>query len=329
MNRPRKKNRHLPRCVYEKHGAFWYVRKGKWTRIGGTLREALATYAALYESPTGGVSELIDEATLALKGNWSPNTAKQYAIAAKKLKKVFAEFQPEQVMPKHVAHLKTSFASKPNMGNRVLSFGRLVFGWACEQQRVTLNPFVGIARLPEAKRGRLLGADEYKLIYDKAGPRLQVVMDLLRITGQRVNAVLKIHRTDLLEEGIRFPKFKTPTKRIVGWTTELRAVVERAKTLHGNIRALTLLHNRRGKAPDYRTVSQQWADACTAAGILDAQLRDLRAVAATTAKRQGKDPTALLGHTNPEQTKRYLRDKEEPLVEAPSFGHPIDTATKS
>jgi integrase len=329
MNRPRTKNKHLPRCVYEKHGAFWHVRKGKWTRIGGTLREALATYAALYESPQGGVSELIDEAVLALKGRWSANTAKQYAIAAKKLKKVFAEFQPEQIKPKHVAKLKTSFASKPNMGNRVLSFGRMVFDWALEQQRVELNPFVGISRHPEAKRGRLLNADEYQLIYGKAGPRLQVIMDLLRMTGQRVTAVLKIHRADLIEEGIRFPKFKTPTKRIVKWSPELRAVVDRAKTLHGNIRALTLLHNRRGKAPDYRSVQKQWADACTAAGILDAQLRDLRAVAATTAKKQGKDATALLGHTNEQQTKRYLRDKEEPLVEAPSFGHPIDNTTKS
>jgi hypothetical protein len=47
-------------------------------------------------------------------------------------------------------------------------------------------------------------------------------------------------------------------KGVVAWTPQLRAVVERAKTLSGNIRALTLLHNRRGKAPDYSTVKIQW-----------------------------------------------------------------------
>jgi integrase len=329
MNRPRKKDRHLPKCVYLKHGAYWLVRKGKWNRIGTTLHEALATYASLYEQSEGTTAALIDEAVLALQGKWKPNTAKQYAIAAKKLKKILAEFEPSQVKPKHASQIKTSLAKTPNMANRVLSFGRLVFGWAFEQQRIDLNPFFGISRHPEAKRGRLLGVDEYAAIYAKAGPRLQVIMDLLVHTGQRINAVLRIRRADLLEDGIRFPPHKTETKRIVRWTTDLREIVERAKTLNGNIRALTLLHNRRGKTPDYRTVQLQWQNACTAAGILDARLHDLRALAATEAQKQGKDATALLGHTNPQQTKRYLRGKEEPVVDGPSIRRPIDTTTKS
>ena len=105
-------------------------------------------------------------------------------------------------------------------------------------------------------------------------------------------------------------------------------MVERAKKLHGNIRALTLLHNRRGKAPDYSTVKIQWDKARAAAGVEDAQLRDLRAFAATWAKKQGKNPTALLMHSSPSQTVRYLREKEEPVAEGPSFGHLIDSVTK-
>jgi hypothetical protein len=59
--------------------------------------------------------------------------------------------------------------------------------------------------------------------------------------------------------------------------------------------------------------------ACLAAGVEDADLRDLRPVAATEAKRQGLDPTALLGHTSQSMTKRYLRDKQTPVVDGPSF----------
>jgi len=58
MNRPRKKDRHLPRCVYHKHGAYWLVRKGKWTKLASDLRGALAAYASIFEAPKGGMAEL-------------------------------------------------------------------------------------------------------------------------------------------------------------------------------------------------------------------------------------------------------------------------------
>jgi integrase len=329
MNRPRKKDRHLPRCVYLKHNAYWLVRKGKWHRLGDDLHAALTAYAAIYETPKGGTAELIEEAFLAIKPNLKASTVKQYAQAAGKLKKMLAEFSPEQVQPVHAARIKKAMAKTPNMANRVLSFARQVFDYALEEERVTINPFVGIRRHQEAKRTRLVTAEEFAAIYAKAGPRLQVVLELLRLTGQRITAVLRIRRSDLVEDGIRFPHHKTDTKRIVKWTPELREAVERAKTLNGNIRALTLLHNRRGKAPDYSTVKIQWNKAKAAAQVEDVTLHDLRALAATEAKKQGKNATELLGHTSEQQTRRYLRGKEEPVVEGPSFRRPIDNTNKS
>lgn len=328
MNRPRKKDRHLPRCVYLKHGAYWLVRGGKWTRLASDLRTALTAYAAIYEAPKGGMAELIEEAFTEMKPRLKPATVKQYTLAAAKLKKMLSEFAPEQVQPVHAAQIKRGMSKTPNMANRVLSFARQVFDYALEQQRITSNPFVGIRRHHEAKRGRLIIADEYNALYAKAGPRLQVILDLLRLCGQRVNDTLRIRRADLVEEGIRFVQQKTGAKLIVKWTPELREVVERAKNLNGNIRALTLLHNKRGKSPDYSTVKIQFDKARKAAEIEDVTLHDLRAMAATEAKRQGKNATALLGHTSEQQTRRYLRSKEEPVVEAASFRRPIDKATK-
>lgn len=324
MTRPRQKDRHLPRCVYWKHGAYWHVQKGKWTKLGVQLRDALAAYAALYEAPGGGMSKLIDDAFTEIRRGLKPATVKQYTIAAERLKKMMTEFAPEQVQPVHAARIKKALASTPNMANRILSFARQVFDYALEEERVSSNPFVGIKRHNERKRTRLVSAAEYDLIYAQAGPRLQVILDLLRLTGQRITAVLRIRRADLVGEGIRFPHHKTETKRIVKWTAELREVTERAKTLNGNIRALTLLHNRRGKAPDYSTVKIQWDKARKAAGVDDVTLHDLRALAATEAKKQGKNATELLGHTSEQQTKRYLRGKEEPVVEGPSFRQVLD-----
>jgi integrase len=319
MARPRKHAMHLPQCVYQKHGSYWYVKAGKWTRIGGNLQEALVAYAAMHGAPQGSMPALIDEALLQIRRNIKPSTAQQYAQAAKTLKRKFVQFAPQQVQGKHVAQVKKDMAATPNMANRCLSLLRQVFDYALEQQLIDSNPAVGIKRHKEAKRARLVSAEEYGAIYAKAGPRLQVIMDLCIRTGQRISDVLKIRRTDLDEEGIRFEQMKTGAKRIVPWTPELRAVVARAKGLHGNLTALTLLHNRRGKTPDYSTVKIQWDKARKAAGIPDATLHDLRAVAATAARKQGKDATALLGHTSPAQTARYLRDREEVIAEGPSF----------
>ena len=52
--RPRKTDRHLPRRVYQRHGAYYYVdRTGKWVRLGKGLEDALQAYA-------GGMPGLID-----------------------------------------------------------------------------------------------------------------------------------------------------------------------------------------------------------------------------------------------------------------------------
>jgi integrase len=328
MARPRKNDTHLPPCVYPRHGAYWHVKGNKWTRLGTTLEEALVAYARIHDTPRGGMPDLIDTVLEHIRPNLSRATIKQYNTAARKLKKMLQQFAPDQVKPKHVAAIKVALAPTPNMGNRCLSLLRQVFAWALEQQLIESNPAVGIKRHTEAKRGRLISMGEYGRIYAKAGPRLQVIMDLLIRTGQRVGDVLRIRRADLIDEGIRFVQQKTRAKLVVPWTPELRAVVERAKGLHGNVRALTLLHNRRGKTPDYRTVQEQWDKACEAAGVADAHLHDLRAVALTAARRQGLNATRLAGHSSPAQTERYLRDREEPLADGPSFGQSNRQAEK-
>jgi integrase len=274
------------------------------------------------------MAELIDTALASVKNKLAANTWSQYQVAARKLKEMLAEFSPEQVKPKHVAQIKLAMADTPNMANRCLSVLRTVFAYAVEQQLVDSNPAIGIKRHEEVKRERLIDATEYSAIYAKAPPRLQVVMDLLYLTGQRVNDVLLIRRDDLKEDGIHFRQRKTGAKLVVRWSPELRQVVERAKALHGNIKAFTLLHARRGKPVDYRTTRDQWAAACRASGVPDADMRDLRAMSLTAAESEGKNPTALAGHTSTAMTRRYLRGKVAPTVDGPSFGQVREVGQK-
>jgi integrase len=73
-----------------------------------------------------------------------------------------------------------------------------------------------------------------------------------------------------------------------------------------------LLHNRKGKAPDYSSTKIQWSRACEKAGVSDAHIHDLRAKSLTDAKQQGLNPQTLAGHTTEAMTNRYIRLRETP-----------------
>lgn len=323
----RKTLKHLPRCVYFKHSAYWHVKGGRWVRLGETLPAALAAYSAIVEPRAGSMPALIDKAMPSICKAVKPATAKSYRVAGNKLKRMLVEFNPDQVQGKHVAKIVADLEHMPNMANRCLSVLRLVFKYAVKFQMVGNNPCIGIDRLTESKRTRLILPGEYEAICEHAEPMLRAVMDLLRSTGQRLSDVLAIRHADLTDDGIRFKQMKTGSKVTIRWTPDMRAAVERAKALNGNIRALTILH-RRGRPLDDQAVRRRWDKACAAAGVLDAHLHDLRAVTLTEAKRQGIDATALAGHSSAAQTVRYLRDREEPLVDAPTFRQSIDSGNK-
>jgi integrase len=327
--RPRKKNRHLPPCVYNSHGAYYLVRKGVWEPLGRDLSGALAEYARrVADTPKGGMGELIERVLIHIAPKKSAATNMQYRQLGTKLKEILAEFSPEQVQAKHVAAIKVRYANTPFYANRLVSVLRMVFSFAVEWQIVGSNPAFGVARHAESKRQRYINDAEYAAIYAHAGERLRIIMDLCYLTGQRISDVLRLRHSDITDAGVAFKQGKTGARLVVLWSADLRATVERARTLHGNVTALTLLHNRRGKAPDYSTVKIQWDKARKAAGIEDARIHDLRAKSLTDAKRQGLDPQTLAGHTDPRMTDRYIRARETPQAEGPSFRHLLDVGQK-
>lgn len=330
MGRPRKKNTHLPPRVHEQHGALYYVKGGTWTFLGRGLVAGLRAYAERFETPAHGLDDLIGRTLENLRPHLAPNTLTQYTSVATRLKKLMREFSgPGQVTARDMVEMRGGMRDKPSMANHFLSFARQVFDLAIEEGLIDTNPAIGVKRLKEKKRGRLLSADELARIYAESDEQLRVIEDLLCLAGQRVVATLQIKLVDLVEDGIRFPKFKTDTKRIVKWTPELTEAIERAKALRGNVRSMIyLLQEGDGQPPAYRTVKRRFDAACERAGVEDVQMRDFRAVSATAAEDQGKNPTKLLGHTNPSQTDRYLRGKREPIVEGPSFRRLIDSDPK-
>lgn len=315
--RPRKKNRHLPACVYLSHGKYFYVKKNKWQPLGSDLQTALRRYAEIHGDQPQGMTQLIESALPTIIRAKSANTRRQYESISAKLKDIFREFSPKDVKPSDIAELKKAYAEKPNMGNRMLSLLRLIFAYALEHQLVDYNPALGIKPHAESKRTRLIDAAEFDAIYSNASPRLQCIMEVQRLTGQRIGDVLAIRRDDLLEDGILFTQQKTGRKLIVKWSDDLRLAVASAGAVFGAGDYLFI--NKMGKATDYSTLKVMFRQAAEKAGVKDARPNDLRAMALTAADGQGVDPTALAGHATAATTRRYLRDRRPRLVDGPKY----------
>ncbi|MBE5529426.1 hypothetical protein A9J41_04915 [Laribacter hongkongensis] len=130
------------------------------------------------------------------------------------------------------------------------------------------------------------------------------------MTGQRVGDIVNMRNDQITGQGIWFKQQKTGNRLIVSWSDELRTIVDRTQKIgaHG-VPMVTLFSQRGGKPLKITTLQPQRTGACKRAGSNDAQLRALRSMAGTGATRQGFDPTALPGHSDPEMARRYLRDR--------------------
>lgn len=319
--RPRKKDRHLPAKVYQKHGAYYYVHQNKWERLGTSLEQALEAYAKKVAPKTGaGMPDLIDEVLKHISPSLAPNTVTQYTAQAERLKTILAEFDPGQVLPKHVAAIKTGYAKTPNMANRMLSLLSTVFSYAVEWQRVDSNPCVGIRRHVEKKRDRYLSDEEFLAICAVSTENMRVIYQMAYLTGQRINDVLAIKLADISEQGIAFQQQKTGKRLVVAMTADLADVIARTKALPRSARGLTLFTTKRTCKPViYETVKQQFKKACERAGVKNATLHDLRAKSITDTKNQGHDPQLLAGHSNPQMTARYIRLREIDVATGPAL----------
>jgi integrase len=317
--KPRKADRHLPACVYHRHGAYYYVKAGEWRRLGADLQTALAEYARIIAMPDESMAKLIDRAMPTIIENKAPATVTQYLYAARLLSEGFAEFAPHDVRTSDVVKMLDAYRDSPATAQRLLGVLKAVFAWACERDIVPVNPCVAARRPPPLRRDRLIARGEYDAIYAQASPRLQTIMDLCRLTGQRIGDVLSIQRAQLEDGGIRFRQQKTGTELVVAWTPELRAVVERAKSLAGPVAGLTLYATRGGKALNHANTWREFKLAAARAGVENVRPHDLRALAATEAHAQGLDATALLGHKSARTTEIYLRDKTPKTVTPPTY----------
>lgn len=297
--------------------AFYYDAGGKprrWIALGSNEAVALRRYRELRGGETSAADSidqmLADYARSLVGSKLTRSTLRQYGYFEASLSRWIGD-QPAgsinqadiarylEECPRTSARGEVSFLS--GAYRRWMKLGKLDF-----------NPCIG-ARCdkPRSKRDRLLSVAELHAVIAAAKrPVFGLAVELAYATGLRLSDLLALRWDNFGEEG-ESPILtrKTGARIVYAVDDGLRDILERCRALQAHVVSLHVLAVR-GRALKPRTVERWWREACLAAGIADAQWRDIRAAAGTEVDRLGGDATAFLGHRDRRTTRIYLRGKQ-------------------
>lgn len=339
MGRKRTRNLGLPpgmRARPRKNRTYYYL------DIGGTPRKEIALgpdYVAAvgqwaklserHEATTGvtfrQAAEHYQRDVLPTK---SPRTQKDNLRQLATLYKFFDDppIRLDQMTPAHVKdYLKWRGKTSLVGANREKALLSHIFNIAREDGLVNCpNPCQGIKGHKEKGRDIYVEDAQYKALSKAAGGYLEDAMDLAYLTGQRPSDVITISVKDIKEGAIWVEQGKTKKKVRIQLKGQLKEIIDRLvshKSTHAQ-----LLSNTLGDPVTLRALQAAFARARKkvaqdnpdiADEIRKIHFRDLRAKAATdTNTLRGRDAAQKqLGHSTPDMTDDYIRNRIGELVE--------------
>jgi len=322
-------NQLLPRMYY-KHGAYWYVYRGKWKRLDSTYNRALHEYAN--KTAAGGsmiplIQKTFDAYEVMVKqGKLKKSTLASYSAMKSNLITAFSNMDPADVTASHIKQFRSHYyGTTLNAGNRALVVLRQAFEIGMDLGMCDSNPARQVKRVPERKRERRLTDTEFNRIRACAKGKLPLIMDVLYYTGQRIGDVLAIRQSDISDGVIHFVQQKTGAMLDIEIGPDLEKAIRAARS--GPVAGLWLF-SKGGKPISYFTVHSAYKAACERARVSDTTLHDIRAKAITDLSLAGGDAMALAGHTDQKMTDRYIRERVVPRVKSLDRSKTIDRRTQ-
>lgn len=320
MGRPRKHAKHLPANMQHRHGAYYFVKAGKWTRLAADYGPALLKYAELVGSPpqVQTVKDAVWHYIEHRSGKLAKATLEGYRYSAANVCAVFGHVALADMTPAMIyRYISEAGTVQANRDKALLS--------AAFSHARNLGAFAGIDptkglqhRNEEKPRQRYVTDGELAVLVNAASPKLGCILRFSYLTGMRQGDVLRVRLADLDAEGIHFTAGKNGARQVVTWSPELTAVVDDAKRLWRRFGREHLFesspkgrHAARGPGP-YTTggLRALWRVARLKTGIQDVRLHDLRGKAGSDVGTQ-EDAQRLLGHADGKVTGRHYRRRPE------------------
>lgn len=290
--------------------SYFYTRydqgRVRWIHIGHTYSEAIIRYADLEQGggPSTRVRDLIDRYEREVLPDKAPATRRMRRYQFQSLRQSFGSARPHEVTPQDIGEYLDR-ATKKVMANRNITALSAVYRKAIRWGLADRNPCEGIELNRESRRDRDMTDAEFLKIKAVAPEMVQCLMDLAYATAARKGDMLALRWDQVDEDGIRLRQGKTGRKQLFERTPALTAILDRCKAL-GRVRSVYVICRPDGRPLQVGAFDQIWQRLKRKAGVPDVHFHDIRRKAANDAKDAGRDPQALLGHTTPKMTARYL-----------------------
>lgn len=255
MARPRERNRHLPKYITIRHGAYWYQPPDvKAVRVSAVGEEReMYLFLANSTPAVGPVTTLGDSMDRFLKEvvpTMRERTQKDYQRHIARLRNVFGHMKPQDLRPKDVGKFldvpKGKIHRNKLVGILSSIYSKMIGRWYVDG--VTSNPCKGVERNPSRPRDRYITHEEFILVYKAMPPRVQIAMDLAYLTGQRQGDLLALKWEHVSTDGVFFRQGKTGKKLLVMMSPMLAEVLARAKHMIPEVPREFVIRTRKGKA---------------------------------------------------------------------------------
>jgi len=320
MGRPRKHERHLPANMHFKHGAYYFVRAGKWLKLAREYGSALTKYAELIGTRTEIVT-VHDAVWHYIQTNahrLAATTLDGYRYSAANLCTVFGKMPLADLQAHDVyRYLTTKGNVQANRDRALLSAAYSEARRIGAFPKAADDPTKALEyRNPETPRDRYVTDAELDAIITAASPKLGCIARFIELTGMRQGDALRIRMSDLDDEGFTYWNSKSKKRQGLIWSPELKDCVDDAKRLWRRFGREWLFESRpkgkhaaRGIGPYTPSgLRSLWRVARTKAGLPDVRLHDLRGKAGSD-RETLTEAQEMLGHSTPDITRKHYRRK--------------------
>lgn len=320
MGRKRKYNKNLPSRVYQRRGKFYFARPdGKWIPLGPDYGTALRTYVEVVEAPPiGSISDLLSRYAIEILPKKAPRTQKDQTAQLELLRTAFGSLRPGELSPRLVIRYRNARGQKSHtQANHELALLSHICVTAIEWEVMESNPCRDVARFKLKPREHYVEDEDYRRMRAAAGVRLQVLMDLALLTGQREGDLLALRWEQVEKDGIHFRQGKTGKRLIVGWSKALRRVTAMARKIKpAGEHVVSTIDGKQYTTDGFQSLWRRARDKAKESGLeRPFPFNDLRAKSASDDALAAA--SARLGHADSKITQRVYR-------RAPSKVRPLD-----
>ncbi|MEL6368119.1 MAG: hypothetical protein AAFQ16_09210, partial [Pseudomonadota bacterium] len=181
-------------------------------------------------------SDLLDRYALEVLPGKAASTQKDQSRQLENLRKTFGHMAPADLRQSHARqYMEKRAETARTAAVREAELLSHVCAKAVDWDAMTVNPLLGMRKIPLPPRQRYVTDQEFEYVLSLASPMVKAVMRLAVLTGLRRGDILSLRKTDYTANGLLVTPSKTKDSTAVQLlfelTDELVEVIEEAIAL--------------------------------------------------------------------------------------------------